>query len=79
MYYSHCNRGGHQRVTCWRLHPEKHLKDKVSMHEPSETIVQQEKPPQEDDPFTTISEKWFLDMLAFRGHAFVNHLFHFKM
>jgi len=49
------------------------------MHEPNETIVRQAKPSQGDDPFTLISEKWFLDMLAFHGRAFVNHLLHFKM
>ena len=49
------------------------------MHEPDETVVRQEKPPQGDDSFTLISEKWFLDMLACHGHAFVNHLLHFKM
>jgi len=49
------------------------------MQEPGEAIVRKEKPPQGGDPFTLISEKWFLDMLAFHGCAFVNHLFHFKM
>jgi len=37
------------------------------------------KEPQGGDPFTLISEKWFLDMLSFHGRGFVNHLFHFKM
>jgi len=78
-YYSHCNINGHQRATCWRLHPEQRLKDKALVHELGETIVQQANPPQGDDPFTTISEKWFLDMLACHGHAFVNYLLHFKM
>ena len=55
------------------------LKTKVSVHELGETIVRQEKSPQGGDPFTLLSEKWFLDMLAFHGHAFVNHLLHFKM
>ena len=49
------------------------------MHEPGETIVRQEKTPQGGNPFTLISEKWSLYMLAFHGHAFVNHLLHFKM
>lgn len=79
MYCSHCDKSGHQRDTCWRLYPEQRLKDKASVHEPSETIVRQAKPPQRGDPFTLISEKWFLDMLAFHGHTFVNHLLHFKM
>jgi len=79
MYCSHCNKGGHQRATCWRLHPEQRLEDKVLVREPNETVVQQAKPPQGGDPFTLISEKWFLDMLACHGRAFVNHLLHFKM
>ena len=78
-YCSHCDRSGDQRATCWRLHPEQCLKDKVSMHELGDTVIQQAKPPQGGDPFTLISEKWFLDMLSFHGHAFVNHLLHFKM
>jgi len=79
MYCNHCDRNGHQRATCWRLHSEQRLKDKVSVHESSETIIRQAKSPQGGDPFILISEKWFLDMLAFHGHAFVNHLLHFKM
>ena len=79
MYCSHYNKGGHQRITRWTLHPEQRLKDKVSMHEPGETIVRQEKPPHGGDPFTKTSGKWFLDMLACHGHAFVNHFLHFKM
>ena len=55
------------------------LQTKVSVHETSETIVRQETPPQGDDPFTLIREKWFLYMLVFHGHAFLNHLLHFKM
>jgi len=42
-------------------------------------IVRQVNAPQGGDPFTLISEKWFLDMLGFHGCAFVNHLLHFKM
>ena len=49
------------------------------MHERDETIVRQATPPQGGDPFTLISEKWFLDMLVFHGCYFVNHLLHFKM
>jgi len=49
------------------------------VHEPIEKVIQQEKTPQGDDPFTLISEKWFLDMLACHGRVFVNHLLHFKM
>jgi len=49
------------------------------MHEPVEKDVRQAKPPQGCDPFTLISEKWFLYMLAYHGRAFVNHLLHFKM
>ena len=79
MYSIHCNRNGHQRATCWRLHTEKRLKDKVSMHEPGEAVIRQEKPPQGGDPFTLISEKWFFDMLSFHGHSFVNHSLHFKV
>ena len=79
MYCSHYDRNGHQRATCWRLHPEKCLKDKASVREPGEAIVRQEKPPQGGDPFTMISEKWFLDMLSFHGCAFVNHLLNFKI
>lgn len=78
-YYNHCDRSGNQRTTCWRLHPQQRLKGKASVHEPGETIVQQAKPPHGGDPFRTISEKWFLDMLAFHGRSFVNHLLHFKM
>jgi len=78
-YYSHCDRNGHQRATCWKLHPEHLPKDKASVHEPSKAVVRQENPPQEGDPFTMISEKWLLDMLLFHGHYFVNHLFHFKV
>ena len=37
------------------------------------------KEPQGGDPFTLISEKWFVNMLACHGHSFVNHLLHFKM
>ena len=79
MYCSHYNKGGHQRATCWRLHPQQHLKDRASVHEPSEMIVRQAKSPQGGDLFTLISEKWFLDMLSCHGRAFVNHLLHFKM
>ena len=39
MYCSYCNRGGHQRATCCRLHPEQLLEDKVLIHEPDEMIV----------------------------------------
>ena len=78
-YCSDCDRSGHQRATCWRLHLEQCLKYKVTVHEPGETIDRQERPSQGDDPFTMISEKWFLDMLVFHGCAFVNHLLHFKM
>jgi len=78
-YCSHCDINGHQRDTCWRLHPEQRLKDKELVHEPGEAVVQQAKPSQGGDPFTLISEKWFLDMLAFHGHTFVNHLLRFKM
>ena len=45
MYSSHCDINGHQRATCWRLHPEKRFKDKALVHEPGETIVRQAKPP----------------------------------
>ena len=79
IYCSHCDRNGDQRATCWRLHPEQHLKDKVSMHEPSEAVIRQAKLPQGGDPFTLISEKWFLDRLRFHGRDFVNHLLRFKM
>lgn len=79
MYCSNCNKIGHQRATFWRLHLEQCLKDKVSVHELGEKIVRQEKPPQGGDPFTMMSEKWFLDMLDFHVRAFVNHLLHFKI
>ena len=79
VYCSHCDKGGHQRASCWRLHLEQRLKDKASIHEPGEAVVRQAKPPQGGDPFTLTSEKWFLDMLAFHGRAFVNRLLHFKM
>ena len=78
-YCSRCDRSGHQRATCWRLHLEQGLKDRVSVHQPGETIVQQAKMPQGGDTFTLISEKRFPDMLSFHGRAFVNHLLHFKM
>ena len=76
---NHCNKGGHQRATCWKLHPEWHLNDKASVHELGRAVVRQAKPPQGGDPFTLINEKWFLDMLSFHGHSFVNHLLHFKV
>ena len=78
-YCSHCNRSGHQRATCWRLHPEQCLKDKVSVHTPDEMVVRPANVPKGNDPFISISEKWFLDMLACHGHAFVNRLLHFKL
>ena len=55
----HCDRSGDQRATCWRLHPEQHLRDEASVREPVETIIQQENVPQEYDSFTLISECWF--------------------
>lgn len=79
MYCSHCNRSGHQRATCWRLHLEQRLKNKVLVHEPDETVVRPANAPQGNDPFTVISEKWFLNMLSCHGCAFVNQLLHFKM
>ena len=78
-YCSHCDRNDHQRATCWRLHLEQHLKDKVSVREPGRAVIRQEKPPQGGDPFALLSEKWFLDMLSFHGHSFVNNLLHFKV
>ena len=78
-YFSNYDKNGHQRATCWNLHPEQCLKDKASVREPGEAVVRQEKLAQGGDPFTLISEKWFLHMLAFHGHYFVNHLLHFKM
>ena len=59
-YCINCEIISHERATCWTLHPEQHLKDKASVQEPVETIVRQEKVPQRDDPFTLISERWFL-------------------
>ena len=61
-YCSHCDRGGHQRAMCWRLYPKQHLKDKVSVQKPVETVVRQANAPQGDDPFTLISERWFFHM-----------------
>ena len=62
-FCSHCNRGGHQRATHWRLHLEQRRKDKVPVYEPIEKVVRQVNPPiQEDDPFTLISERWSLQM-----------------
>lgn len=58
-YCSHCYRNGHQRATCWKLHLEQCLKDKVSVCKPGRAVVRQAKPPQGGDPFTLISEKWF--------------------
>ena len=55
------------------------LKTKTLVREPGEAVVRQTKPPQRGDPFTLISEKWFLDMLSFHRHSFVNHLLHFKV
>ena len=78
-YYSHCDRNRHQRATCWKLHPEQRPKDKASVRELGKVVVRQAKPPQGGDPFTKISEKWFLDMFSFHGHCFVNHFLHFKM
>ena len=49
------------------------------MHEPGEIVVRLANAPQGGDPFTLISEKWFLDLLAYHGHAFVNHFLHFKV
>ena len=43
---TYCNRNGHQRATCWRLHPEQRLKDKVPVHQLGETIIQQARLPQ---------------------------------
>jgi len=59
-YCSHCDRGGHQRATCWRLHPEQHHKDKASVHEPGETIVRPTNVEKGDDPVTLISERLFI-------------------
>ena len=78
-YCSHCNRNGHRRATCWNIHPEEHLRDKALRRKLSKAVVRQAKPPQGVDPFTKISEKWFVNMLSFHGHSFVNHLLHFKM
>ena len=78
-YCNHCNRNGHQKATYWKLHLEQRPKDKALVREPSKAFVQQAKSPQGGDPFTKISKKWFLDMLSFHGHSFVNHLLHFKM
>ncbi len=44
-FCSHCNKGGHQRATCWRLHPEQCLKDKAPVQEPVGKYVQQVNPP----------------------------------
>ena len=45
IFCSHCNRGGHQRATCWRLHLEKRLKDKAPMQEPVGKVFRQENLP----------------------------------
>jgi len=38
-YCSHCDINGHQRATCWKLHPEQRLKDKASVREPGRAVV----------------------------------------
>ena len=61
--YSHCNKGGHHKSTCWKLHPELRPKKdwehmKAHVKEPTDEAIQQGIQLQEESPLAWLPKKW---------------------